>query len=204
MNAHYNSSSPQEADPHDTYGKTVFGFWLFLLNDFIFFGTLFATFVVLGKNPYWAKLPMRLFDIDFATAQSFLSLFSAFMAGLGSVAAHRKNRTATLGYFSAAFVFLACFMVLEYWDFKRLIDAGFSWQKTGLLSAFYTLLATHGLHVLFAMIWIPVLLVPVYKEGIQDTSLTRLACLKMFIQFLNIIWIFIYTIVYFMGSILYD
>jgi cytochrome o ubiquinol oxidase subunit 3 len=204
MNAHHDPLSTQETDPHDNYGKTVFGFWLFLLNDFIFFGTLFATFVVLGKNPYWAKLPMRLFDIDYATAQSFLSLFSAFMAGLGSVAAHRENKKATLGYFSAAFVFLACFMALEYLDFKRLIDAGYSWDKTGLLSAFYSLLGTHGLHVLLAMVWIPVLLVPVYKEGITEKSLTRLACLKMLIQFLNIIWIFIYTIVYFMGSLLYD
>jgi cytochrome o ubiquinol oxidase subunit 3 len=192
------SSSP---DPHhDMYSRTIFGFWLFLLNDFILFGTLFATLIVLGKNPYWAKLPLHLFDIDFATAQSFLMLFTAFFAGLGGASAHQKNKKNTLIFFGLTFFFALLFMYFEILDFKRLIDAGYSWEKNALLSAFFSVIGTHGLHMIIGMLWIVVLLIPVIKEGIQSESIRRLTCLRMFFQFLNIVWIFIYTLVYFLGG----
>jgi cytochrome o ubiquinol oxidase subunit 3 len=185
-------------DPHhDLYSKTIFGFWLFLLNDFILFGSIFATFIVLAKNPYWTSLPMGLFDIHYATWQSFLLLFASFTAGLGGASAHRKDRNNTLLFFSLTFVFALFFMYFEYADFSRLIEAGLTWDKTAYLSGFYTILATHGLHVLLGIIWIPVLLIPVILEGVTSDSIRRLSCLRMFFQFLNIVWIFIYTIVYF-------
>lgn len=90
-------------------------------------------------------------------------------------------------------------MYFEYKDFARLIASGASWQRSAFLSAFFTLLATHGLHVILGMIFIPFMLVPVFKQGCGHEDIRRLTCLRMFFQFLNIVWIFVYTIVYFIN-----
>ncbi len=191
----------QSPDPHhDLYSKTVFGFWLFLLNDFILFGVLFATFIVLGKNPYWNKLPLNLFDTDYAAMQSFVLLIASFTAGLGGASAHRKEKNKTLLFFSLTFLFSIFFLYFEYLDFHRLIISGNSWEKTAYLSAFFSILGTHGLHIVLGLIWIPVLLIPVLINGVTQDSVRRLSCLRLFFQFLNIVWIFIFTIVYFISG----
>lgn len=185
-------------DPHhDLYSRTIFGFWLFILTDFVLFGVLFATFIVLGDRTHGGPGALELFDIDFAVSQSFLSLFISFTAGLGGAAVHRKDKKMTLLFFSLTFLFALMFMGFEIADFNRLISMGQTWDKNAFLSAFYTLIGTHGIHVALGLLWIIVLLIPLIKEEINHESIQRLSCLRMFFQFLNIVWIFIFTIVYF-------
>lgn len=192
------ASMDKHPDPHhNTYSKTVFGFWLFLLTDFVLFGTIFAIYIVLGKNAVVSPQSMSLFDLEYALLQTFFMLLSAFFAGLGGAAVHRKDQKRTLMFFGLTFLFSLLFMAFIYTDFHRLIVSGNDWKKNGLLSAFFTLLATHGIHVLLGLIWIPLLLYPVWKEGIGHESIQRLTCLRMLFQFLNIVWIFIYSFVYF-------
>lgn len=195
-----NTQNKKHPDPyHDTYSRTVFGFWLFVLTDFVLFGTIMACYVVLRPNTYGGPSAFELFDHDFALMQTFLMLLAATAAGLGGAAAHRKDRKMTLIFFSLTFLFSLLFMVFEYLDLARLVHAGYNWQKSGFLSAFFTLIGTHGLHVLLGLIFIPFMLVPVFKEGVGHEEVRRLTCLRMFFQFLNIVWIFIYTIVYFIN-----
>ena len=190
----------QHPDPHhDHYSKTVLGFWLFLVTDFVLFGVLFATYIVLGDRTYGGPNAMQLFNGDFAFIQSMLMLLCAAAAGIGGAAAHRKNKEHVLLFFGLTFLFSLIFMGFEFGDFYRLNIAGNNWEKSAFLSAFFTLIGTHGLHVILGLIWIPVLLIPVIKEGVTRESILRLTCLRMFFQFLNIVWIFIYTIVYFIN-----
>jgi len=194
-------SADKRPDPHhDTYSKTVFGFWLFLLSDFILFGTIFATYSVIGYGDMDNASTYKLFNLDFALFQTFLMLLSSTMAGLGGASAFRKDKKMTLIFFGLTFLLSIIFMGFEIADFQRLIASGNSWQKNAVLSIFFTILATHGLHVLLGLIWIPCLLYPVWKEGIGHLSLQRLTCLKLFFQFLNIVWVFIFTLVYFMNG----
>lgn len=186
-------------DPyHDTYSKTIFGFWIFLLTDFVLFGTLLATYIVLaGQSMTIAK---GLLDVDYAFNQSLLMLGVSFFVGLGGACAHRKEAKPTLLHFSIAFVLAAIFMILEVKDLNRLLDLGMTWKKNGVLSGFYTIMVTHAIHVVLGLLWIPVLLVPVIKEGLNGDSIRRLTCLRMFFQFLNITWVFVFAIIFLMGQ----
>jgi len=188
-------------DPHhDHYSKTIFGFWLFLLSDFVLFGTLFATYVVLVKSANYQVSTIPLFNKDFAMLQTFIMLLSSFFAGLGGASAHRKDKKYVLIFWSLCFLANLVFIGFEILDFHRLIVTKNSWENNAVLSGFYTLLGTFGFHVILGLIWIPCLLIPVIKEKIGHESVLRLSCLRMFFQFLNIVWIFIYTIVYFLAK----
>ena len=72
-------------------------------------------------------------------------------------------------------------------------------QRSGFLSAFFTLVGTHGLHVTFGVIWIAVMLVQVQMRGLIAENRRRLMCLSMFWHFLDVVWIGVFTFVYLMG-----
>lgn len=187
-------------DPHhDVYSKTLFGFWIYLLTDFMLFGTLFAVYAVLQNKTFGGPSPRDLFHLSLTFTQTLIFLCSAFTIGLGNTFAHRKNKKGTLFFFALTFLLGIVFMGIEWSEFMRFLEGGDSWRNSAFLSIFFTLIGTHGFHVLFGILWMIVLMIPVCRKGITPTGLKRLTCLRMFWQFLNVIWIFIFSFVYLIG-----
>jgi cytochrome o ubiquinol oxidase subunit III len=178
---------------HDVYGKTLFGFWLYLLTDFILFGTLFATFVVLRQDN------SSFFSHHFVLVQSLLLLTCSFTVAMAGALAHRKEKKKAILLFGATFLLGFAFLILQLRQFTQLLSAGHTWKTSAFFSAFFTLVGMHALHVVFGLLWILVLLLPFFKEEINMLHLRRLTCLRMFWQFLNVVWVFIFTIVYWRG-----
>lgn len=198
------TSSPilHESHPdthHCIYSKTVFGFWIYLLTDFVLFGALFATYAVLRNSTYGGPSAAELFHLPFALMQTITLLVSSFTIGLAGAAAHRKEVKTTLALLAVTLLLGISFMGMELADFKQLIASGNGWQRSAFLSMFFTLVGTHGIHILFGLLWILVLGIPIWRHGITTVDIRRVTCLKMFWQFLNIVWIFVFSFVYLMG-----
>lgn len=185
---------------HDIYSKTIFGFWLYLLTDFILFASFFATYAVLYRGTYGGPSAFDLFDLPLVLIQTFILLTSSLTSGLAGAFAHRKNKNATIALFALTFILGFAFTWMEFSEFTRFVQQGNGWQRSAFLSAVFTLVGTHSIHMLFAMLWVIVLLVPVFREGCTSVSIRRLTCLRMFWQFLNIVWVFIFTMVYMGGN----
>lgn len=189
-------------DPHHgIYSRTVFGFWIYLLTDFILFATLFAAYAVLRKALFGGTPPHLLFELPYTLIQTLILLISSYTVGIASVFAHRREKKMTLFFFSLTFLLGLAFMGMELNEFARFMASGNGWQRSAYLSAYFTLVGTHGFHMIFALLWILVLCLPLVKQDINQIHIRRLTCLRMFWQFLNIIWVFIFTIVYLMGEI---
>ncbi|MCB1110089.1 MAG: cytochrome c oxidase subunit 3 [Chlamydiia bacterium] len=186
---------------HDIYSKTVFGFWLYLLTDFMLFATIFAAYAVLGGNTFGGPTQKDLFDLDYTTLQTFILLFSTFTISVGGVYAHRKSKGGVLTFFLLTFILGFFFLGMECHELSHIVAAGSGWKENAFASSFFTLIGMFLLHVIFALLWIIVLLIPVFSQGLSAISIRRLTCLKMFWQFLNIVWMFIYTIVYLLGIV---
>lgn len=185
---------------HDTYARTVFGFWIYILTDFVMFGTFFATYAVLSKNTFGGPSSNELFSLPFSLIQTLVLLTSSFIVGLAGASVHRKNKNATMAFFAVTFLLGIIFVGMQLHEFTRLISVDGSWRRSAFLSAYFTLVGTHGVHMLLALLWVIVLIVPVWREGITSVSIRRLTCLRMFWQFLNIVWVFIFSFVYLMGG----
>jgi cytochrome o ubiquinol oxidase subunit 3 len=181
--------------------KTLFGFWTYLMTDCILFATLFATFAVLRNNTFGGPDGKELFSLPFVLAETLILLTSSFTCGLGLLCArdHKKNLVFIL--FGITFLLGAAFLTLEINEFHKLATEGNSWRRSGFLSAFFTLVGTHGAHITAGLIWIAVMMVRVQQKGLNSANINRLTMLSMFWHFLDIVWIFIFTIVYMMGVI---
>lgn len=184
---------------HDVYSKTVFGFWIYLLTDFVLFGTLFATHAVLQRGTFGGPSAADLFNLPYTFVQTLILLVSSFTIGMAGASAHRRHKKETLTFFGITFVLGIVFMGMMLYELAGYIHAGSGWQRSAFLSAYYTIVGTFAVHLLFALLWVLVLVLPVWRSSLTENAVRRLTCLKMFWQFLNIIWIFIFSFVYLMG-----
>lgn len=181
--------------------KTPFGFWVYLMTDLVLFATLFATYAVLRNNTFGGEGAKELFSLPYVLLETLVLLTSSFTAGLGMLAAYRGAKNHVLAWFGVTFALGAVFLGMEINEFINLAREGNSWRRSGFLSAFFTLVGTHGAHITAGLIWMAFLIIRVLKTGVNPVNLKRLALLSMFWHFLDIVWIFIFTFVFLMGAI---
>ncbi len=129
--------------------------------------------------------------------ETAILLLSSITLGFGMLAAHEGKSTALLAWLGVTFVLGALFIGLEINEFSLLIAQGYGPERSAFLSAFFTLVGTHGLHVTVGLIWMAILAVQVIdNKKITQRDLTRLTCLSLFWHFLDIVWICVFTFVY--------
>jgi cytochrome o ubiquinol oxidase subunit 3 len=184
---------------HNPNSKTLFGFWIYLMTDCILFASLFATFAVLRGNINGGPSSQQIFDMPYVLAETLILLTSSFSCGLAVLSARQGNKNAALAFFGITFLLGAAFLGLELHEFIGLVHDGHSWRHSAFLSSFFTLVGTHGLHITAGLIWMLVMMVRTFKQGITENGLRRLTLLSMFWHFLDVVWIFIFTIVYLLG-----
>lgn len=180
---------------------TSVGFWLYLMTDCLLFATLFATYAVLKNNTAGSVSGADIFDMNYVLAMSIVLLVSSVTSGFALVSARLNKYIATLVWLCLTIFLGIIFLVLELHEFSTLLAEGYSWQSSAFLSAFFTLVGTHGLHIAIGTIWALVLLGAIGLKGLRARSLKQLSLFTMFWHFLDIIWIFIFTFVYAMGSL---
>lgn len=179
--------------------KTLFGFWVYLMTDVVLFASLFATFAVLRNNTFGGPNAEELFSMPFVLAETMILLTSSFTCGIAMLAAHEKQKRQVMFWLGVTFLLGLAFLTLEINEFRHLAAEGNSWRRSGFLSSFFTLVGTHGAHITAGLIWMATMMYRTYSKGLTAVNLKRLTMLSMFWHFLDVIWIFIFTVVYMMG-----
>jgi cytochrome o ubiquinol oxidase subunit 3 len=198
----------QVLDSHDHHdhdaeasAKVVFGFWVYILSDCILFSMIFATYAVLHNNTYGGPGAHEIFtNMPYVLIETFILLTSSFTYGLAMLGAHKGNKNQLLIWLFVTFILGVSFICMELNEFHNLISEGNGPQRSAFLSSFFTLVGTHGLHVTCGLIWMILLILQVSKHGITSITTRKLSCLSLFWHFLDIVWIFVFTIVYLMGA----
>lgn len=186
---------------HDTENtsKTLLGFWVYLMTDCLVFACLFATYAVLRNNTFGGPGASDLFSMPFVLTETMLLLTSSFTCGLTTLAARLGDRRQALTWLGITFLLGAAFLGMELQEFAHLISEGHSWRSSAFLSSFFALVGTHGLHIAIGLLWAVVLGIQIAKRGFKASTLRRLGLFSLFWHFLDIIWIFVFTMVYLMG-----
>ncbi|RZA32301.1 MAG: cytochrome o ubiquinol oxidase subunit III [Lysobacteraceae bacterium] len=184
---------------HHPEQGTLLGFWIYLMSDCLIFASLFATYAVLGRNYAGGPTGAELFDLTLIAINTGFLLLSSITFGIAMVSAQAKKLGATLLWMGVTGLLGVAFLSLELYEFFHLIHEGAGPQRSGFLTAFFALVGTHGLHVLFGAIWLVTLMVQLAKHGINTENFRRLQCLSLFWHFLDVVWIGVFTFVYLMG-----
>ncbi|MDB5535274.1 MAG: cytochrome o ubiquinol oxidase, subunit [Devosia sp.] len=187
------------AEHHRLDEETVFGFWVFLMSDAVLFALLFATYASMTTRTAGGPSGHDLFELGGVFAETMALLFSTLTFGLASAALKARQQRQVLGWLALTGVLGLMFIGLEYQELSGLIAQGAGPQRSGFLSAFFVLLATHGVHVLAGVVWLAVMMVQICVFGLEAPVRLRLLRLGLFWHFLDIVWVAIFSIVYLAG-----
>lgn len=184
---------------HEATGNQTFGFWLYLMSDLVIFAVLFATFIVLSEGYAGGPTGRELFDLSFVLVETMLLLLSSATCGLAMLAMHAGRQRRLLAWLAVTFLFGSGFIAMEIHEFHALIEEGNGPQRSAYLSAFFTLVGTHGLHVASGLLWMALAMIQVAARGVTEPVRSRLLRFSMFWHFLDIVWVAVFTIVYLLG-----
>jgi len=194
-----NATNTVELEHGNSSEIKTFGFWIYLMSDLVLFSALFATFAVIGYNYAGGPGPKQLFDLPYLFTETMFLLLSSVVFGLTVVSMNENAKKKVILGLVITFLLGLGFIFMELHEFYGLIMAGHGPSKSGFLSAFFTLVGTHGTHVFFGLIWILVMIAQVVKKGLTDGVRSRMMRLSLFWHFLDVVWIGVFTVVYLLG-----
>jgi len=179
---------------------TGYGFWIFLLSDFILFSGFYAAYAVLSHATAGGPTPAKLFDLKILAIETACLLLSSFACGMATIAGNARNMLWTqIGYFITGALGLG-FLGLEISEFARMLSIGAGPDRSAFLSAFFALVGLHGLHVALGLLWLGTMMAQTWAKGFRADIRRRGMCFALFWHALDIIWVGIFTNVYLLGT----
>jgi cytochrome o ubiquinol oxidase subunit 3 len=177
-----------------------YGFWIFLLSDFIMFAAFFAAYAVLSGETAGGPGARDLFDLRLVAAETGVLLASSFACGMAGVAMLARN----LRWFQIAMAVTGLlgttFLALELYEFAHLIGEGAGPSRSAFLSAFFALVGCHGVHVALGLVWLTTMMAQAQAKGFRPDIERRVLCFMLFWHALDIIWVALFTVVYLLGA----
>lgn len=179
--------------------EKAFGFWVYLMTDAVIFSLLFATFIVLSRGTAGGPTGKELFSLPHTFGETMLLLVSSTTFGFATLANIGGDRRAVIGWLVLTALLGLGFVAMEIQEFTGMVAVGAGPDRSGFLSAFFTLVGTHGLHVTLGIVCILVMVGQLLFKGLTPPVSSRLMRLALFWHFLDIVWIGIFSIVYLPG-----
>jgi cytochrome o ubiquinol oxidase subunit 3 len=177
-----------------------YGFWIFLLSDIIMFSAFFAAYAVLSGSTAGGPSGRDLFHLPYVGVETACLLLSSFTCGLASIGAARRNGFWFYGAMTVTFILGAAFIGLELHEFVGMIAEGAPPTRSAFLSAFFTLVGCHGMHVTLGLLWLLTMMAQVFAKGYRPDIMRRMLCFSLFWHALDIIWVGVFTMVYLIGD----
>jgi cytochrome o ubiquinol oxidase subunit 3 len=181
--------------------RDIFGFWIYILTDCVLFSCLFATYAVLNKSTYNGITIKDITNLPYVLAETLVLLASSFTYGMAILSLYQNRTKQVIAWLLVTCLLGFSFVGLELNEFVKLVSEGHGWQNSAALTAFFSLVGTHGLHVTIGLLCMLVVILQLSMFGITPFMKRRLTYLGIFWAFLDIIWIFVFTIVYLMGAV---
>ncbi|MBB3937278.1 cytochrome c oxidase subunit 3 [Aureimonas phyllosphaerae] len=189
-----------DPETHRQAEETLFGFWVFLMSDLVLFALLFATYASMLGATDGGPGPRDVFELSSAALETGVLLLSSLTMGMASIAMKYDEAPSRLyAWLAFTLVLGLVFLGLEVRDFVKMASDGETPQRSGWLSSFYALVSTHGLHVAAGCVWLILSIIQLAVFGLRSEVKLRIMRLSLFWHLLDVVWIFIFSVVYLGG-----
>ena len=176
-----------------------YGFWIFLLSDIVMFACFFATYAVLRDATAGGPTIRDLVDLPRVGIETGALLLSSFTCGLSFAATSVRSKLWTQVFLGLTALLGLVFVGLELQEFWELAQRGATPQRSAFLSAFYSMVGLHGLHVSVGGLWLATMMAQLQVKGFRPETIHRLICFNLFWHALDIVWVGVFSIVYLLG-----
>lgn len=200
--SHVDGQLPHDPEKATLEGRNkILGFWLFLGGETVLFGTLFAVFLALRDQVLGGPTASELFQLPLVAAATAILLTSSLTSVFAIHALHTHNVKALINWLIVTVVLGLGFLGLEIYEFYHYVHEGHGFTTSAFSSSFYTLVGFHGAHVALGIVWISLIIGQLMKRGLNTTTAPKVYVAGMYWHFIDVVWVFIFTVVYLMGKV---
>jgi cytochrome aa3-600 menaquinol oxidase subunit 3 len=186
----------------DAQGRlNILGFWIFLGAEIVLFATLFASYLVLAGGTADGPTAVQMFELKPVMIETILLLTSSFTCGIAIHEMRKGNMRGLMTWFIITLLLGLGFLYMEIEEFIHYVHLGATIQTSGFLSGFFVLLGTHGAHVTAGVLWAIGVIIQLRKHGLTPITARKVFIISLYWHFLDVVWIFIYTLVYLNGMV---
>ena len=193
---------PKHPEQATVEGKNkLVGLWIFLASDTVLFASVFATYIALKDSgpagmEFFAK---DLYELPLAFIMTMLLLTSSLTSVYAMYHLKNYNYNGVRTWMGITVLLGLGFLALEIYEFTHYVNIGFGYTQSAFSSAFFTLVGMHGVHVVIGLIWISGLIIRNSGRGLNLYNAPKFFCASLYWHFIDVVWVFIFTVVYLMG-----
>ena len=178
---------------------TTYGFWIFLLSDFILFAGFYAAYAVLSHATAGGPGPTDLFHLNTVALETAFLLVSSVACGMATIASGVRNMLWTQISYAITGLLGLGFLILEGNEFAKMLTESAGPDRSAFLSSFFALVGLHGAHVTIGLMWLGTMMAQFWAKGFRPDIMRRGLCFALFWHALDIIWVGIFTNAYLLG-----
>ena len=192
---------PPPPDPWPPAGPAVsnarLAMLVFLGAEAMFFAGLVGAFLVFRLGSVtWPPAGQPRLPVAVTAVNTVILLLSAYTMYRGLRAIRAGSRQGLAGGLLATALLGAVFLGVQGVEWVRLVHFGLT-LSTGVYGAtFYTLIGTHGLHVLGALLWLAVMLVGATRNRFSAARHVAVELCGMYWYFVVGLWPILFALVY--------
>ncbi|PEK96777.1 cytochrome c oxidase subunit III [Bacillus mycoides] len=198
-----NETFPAEPEKATLEGKNKFvGFWLFLGGETVLFASLFGTYLALKNSTNGGPTSQEMFQMPLVFIMTMLLLTSSLTSVYAMYYMKNFNFKKMQLWLLVTVLLGLGFLGFEIYEFYHYThEFKHTMRSSAFGSAFYALVGTHGLHVLFGLCWILTLIFRNAKRGLNLYNAPKFYVASIYWHFIDVVWVFIFTVVYLMGMV---
>ena len=174
--------------------------WVFLGSECLLFGGLISTYLIYRSRFADGPAPGDIFDIPFTSVSSFVLLMSSLTMVLSLSSLQRGDYRNTRLWLLTTALLGALFIGGQVYEFTTFLREGLGYSTSPLSSAFFTLTGFHGVHVSIGIVMLMSLYVSSMRGNLKRESSETLEIVGLYWHFVDVVWIFIFTVIYLVPS----
>jgi len=209
------SSAATTADATIREGRdtSVFGMWVFLVTEAMFFGgVLGAFFIYFYLHPLAFEEASRHMNVFLGGLNTLVLLSSSLIVALGVHAAENNRGKTTAVLYMVAVLCALTFLgvkAIEYTEhFHHGLWPGASWSYDGLDAPrvrlfyvfYFTLTGLHALHVIIGGVMLTYVAIHASRGRYANGNYAWVENAGLYWHFVDIVWIFLYPLLYLIGA----
>lgn len=188
------------------------GMWIFLATEILFFGGLFAAYIVYkNRYPEAFLVAHEELDVVMGGINTMLLLTSSLTMALAVRCSMLNLWKAQMRWLFVTILFALGFMVVKYFEYSSKYEhhliPGANFEFHGaydrgaeiFFSLYFSMTGLHGIHVLVGIIAISTLMVRTYLMRKRTQDFIPVELTGLYWHFVDIVWIFLYPILYLIG-----
>jgi heme/copper-type cytochrome/quinol oxidase subunit 3 len=167
--------------------------WLFLASEVMFFTVLFGAYLIAR---FAHPEEHSLLNVPVTSLNTFLLLTSSFTVVRALAAIQRGDVVRFQRSLALTGLLGTVFVGIMFFEYMELSHHGLTITSDPFGFAFFTLTGFHGMHVIIGLIWLMVLFNRSLNGGFTRTRHFGVEFWGLYWHFVDVVWIFIFTVVY--------